>query len=239
MADDLTPRPLTEREQSIWDLKNTNQFTHKQIGDRLGLKKGTIDAAIHGIRNKLEGKPHKEPRGEHGSAWGALDKARPEQWAELFDGLTDPLSSIVQAARDAGVCVETARALAKKLESGVFAAAAMQVEAVKTEVLSDAATFWADKILNSITQEDINDASLYQKVIAFAALVDKHLLLSGRPTEIIQIQDYTDVVQELRDVMDIVESRDMTIEINPADPTGIPELSPSVLYSPHAERPNG
>ncbi len=238
MEDAPEPRPLTEREQAIWDLKELGNLTHKQIGEQLGLSTGNIDQTLHKIRNKQEGKPGNTPRGGHGKAWSALDKTRPDEWAQLFDSLTNPMTkSVAQAARESGVSVEAAKALAKKLETGVMAPVAMQVAAVKTEVLRDAASGWADRILNSITKEDIEDASLYQKVIAFAALVDKTLLLSGRPTEIIQIQDYDNVVQELRDIMEVVEYREMTIDVSPVDPTGIPTVSSAVPYNPHAERP--
>jgi hypothetical protein len=194
---------------------------------------------LYRARNKLEGKHPKEPRGKHGKAWYALDKNRPDDWANLADKLTDPLArSVAESARETGVCAEAARALAKKLESGPLAQVAQDITEVKSERLRNLAAFQAERILGAITDEDIQNAKLRDKAVSAAVIVDKYLLLSNRPTEIVRIEDHRGLADLMKAMLEVAEHRGMEIEINPADPTARPAIGPAAPYNPHADRPN-
>ena len=238
MTDPVTPLPLTEREQKIWDLKELGGLTHLQIGEQLGLSKSNIDDALHNIRNKLEGKHYKEPRGKGGKAWCALDKTRPDEWAQLVDELTNPIAkNFVEMARETGINVRAVGALAKKLEAGVLAPVAQEITAVKTERLQDLTSYNAGRVLEAVTDEDIAAASLRDKAIASAVWIDKGLLLAGRPTEIIEVRDGLVLKDLMKMMTEVTDHRGIEIEVNPADPTSRPTHTLGDPYNPHADRP--
>lgn len=165
-----------------------------------------------------------------GQALVAARTTTPEQQAALLDRSTDPLEkSIAQIGREEGLSADTARAVMARLrvKHPMFARA---VGEVRKSELKDKFLWQADRILEAITDEDIAQARLKDKMLTAAIAVDKSLLLDGQPTEIIS-------VKELANLDDL--SLRLVKELDRRGLVAVPdEASQTVIVMPDSEAGN-
>ena len=226
----VKPLPLSTREKEVWFLFNDHGLTGTQVGERLGITKGAVDKVLHGIRNKLEGKDPKEPRGKYGKAWSGVDKTRPDSFGNAVAELTSPDKiNVAEIARQANINITGAAvaALQTRVDSGDLAPIGDAIREVKTERLSKLYGHNAERILNSITDADIDDAKLRDKAIAAAVLTDKKLLLDGKPTQRVAIEDTREIGELVKRLHEVMSYRGIEIEVNPAEPLERPILGPA------------
>jgi hypothetical protein len=88
----------------------------------------------------------------------------------------------------------------------------------------------ARDIVVSINDEDIDKASLQQKAVSSGILLDKSLLLSGEPTEILAAN-----VGVLMDVVDAIRERKASEQERYQRAMGLPHLPPVIEAVPPAE----
>jgi len=242
--DEKTPQTqsLTPREKQVWALFHDEGLPASEVGRRLGIAKGTVDRFLHSVRNKLEGKPYRAPRGEHGKSWSGVDKTRPEEWGKAVDALTGAdIPNIVELARQAeitNITPDALRALQKRLDSGDLAPIQQAIQPIKNERLSAITAQKAERIINSITDADIDNAKLRDKAIASAVLIDKHLLLEGKPTSRIEISDTRQIGELMQRLVKVMQHRGMEVEINPAQPFDRPAIGPPRSRYDHHELPS-
>ena len=123
-------------------------------------------------------------------------KAEPDKVAAFIEAVSVPTNrSVAKAAKSSGLPEPAARALEKRL-STEYLPLKLAVEEVKTSELLGLVSDRARRVLDAVSQEDIERATLRDKAIAFGIFVEKRQLLSGEPTHLISIQErgHLDVV---------------------------------------------
>lgn len=130
---------------------------------------------------------------------------------------TDPLvANFARAARECGLNKDLARRIKERLQKELLPVG-MAVKEAKTSVLLNLTADRARRIIESVTQSDIDDASLRDKAVAFGILVEKRQLLSGEPTHLIGIQDRRHLGDLTKALMLEAQRRGITIDTSPID----------------------
>ena len=155
----------------------------KEIGGRLGISQTYAHQVYHRACEKLE-KAKLDPSAPNVGGENALERQDPEKAAEVMDALTDPFRrSIAQVARECGVSYDVARRLERRLATQFLPLERAVGEVKRTELRE----FFAQcdwRILARVTDEDIEKASLRDKMVAAGIAIDKMMALDDEPTEI-------------------------------------------------------
>ena len=108
----------------------------------------------------------------------------------------------------------TAHAVIKRLETRYLPLKA-NIEDVKTETLLGLVSTNARRVLERVSDEDIDRASLKDKAIAAGIYVDKRQLLSGQPTAILswEERDHRDKLWDA--VLREAQRRGYIVDVNP------------------------
>jgi hypothetical protein len=151
----------------------------------------------------------------------------PEQKTELTDGQTEVFKlkeegkSWDEIAMLRGTSVASARAIyfqgkttIKKIEAGEkeLTKDGVRVKPLSLGEMADACDTKAGEILQLMTKESIQKATLAQKAQAFGVLIEKGRLLRGESTQIITHDDRRTLKDMLPALMKEVEKRGLTLE---------------------------
>ncbi len=137
--------------------------------------------------------------------------------AEAIVIASDPgVSNFARAARESGLSVNMANKIKKKLDRDLLPVK-LAVREVKTSQLLGLTADRAQRILEGITQEDIDKAGLRDKAVAAAIFIEKRQLLSGEPTHLIGVQDRRHLGDLTKALMIEAQRRGITIDVSPVD----------------------
>ncbi len=209
---------LTPRQQQVYDLRHSADppLAFKEIGRRLGICHSTAHEAYRRACEKLE-KAKLDPWAPNVGGHNALERQDPEKAAEVMDGLTDPFRrSIAQVARDCGVSDDVAQRLERMLSTQFLPLQRAVGEVKRTELRElFSQTDW--RILTRVTDQDIEKASLRDKMIAAGIAIDKMNVLDREPTEVYSVAELQNL-DELSAAL-LAEMKRRGIAIDP-EPTG-------------------
>ncbi len=146
-----------------------------------------------------------------------LEQTDRDDVAEAIVVASDPgITNFNRAARESGLNPNLANKIKKKLDRELLPVK-LAVQEVKTSQLLGLTADRAWRILDSISQKDIDDAKLRDKAVAAAILLEKRQLLSGEPTHLIGVQDRRHLGDLTKALMLEAQRRGITIDTSPID----------------------
>ena len=169
---------LTARQREIYELRTADPpVPYKEISARLGIGVETIRTTYKTAVKKLkraEDSPNKVRVVKNSGR--RIEAKRPEDVAKFMDKITDPgLRSIIQAGRDCKLSDGVVYELMKRLETE-YQPVHRELQRVKTDTLVREFENLGLRALRSIKDEDIEQASAYQRAVIAAISVDKREL---------------------------------------------------------------
>jgi hypothetical protein len=186
---------LTRGERRVW-LARKRGRSWEQIA---GANTNAARSRWKNARQKLEKAYLKEER-------------KAEQEATLLAELTNPeRRTLAEIATEAGVHPSTTSRMASKLDREYvnLQVAEKDFQKGKLKLLYG---HTAQRILENVTQEDIENASLRDKLVAAAVATDKHLLLDGQPTEILSVKEMSGLDELAKMLVQEIARRGQSIE---------------------------
>ena len=137
--------------------------------------------------------------------------------AEAIVVASDPgITNFNRAVRQTGLSPSMAKKIKGRLDRDLLPVK-LAVEEVKTSQLLALTADRAQRILSSISQEDIDKAGLRDKAVAAAIFIEKRQLLSGEPTHLIGVQDRRHLGDLTKALMLEAQRRGITIDVSPID----------------------
>jgi len=195
---------LTAKQQVIYDaLEADHTLTYAALGTRLKQSQVTVRKSYMRSCEKQRHEPTRRvPKGGEYDAPPALkrhvnrrlgrmaiSKRPPEEQAEAMFAAMDPMMrSIKEAATEAGVSSAVMGKFMKLLQ-GELRSVQSEVTEIRMDKLQKLFGGKLERVVDSINQEDIDNASLKDKAIAAGILTEKWLLLRGQPTQILAIEE--------------------------------------------------
>lgn len=147
----------------------------------------------------------------------SIEESRPDDVAEAIMITGNPLiDNFSRAARECGLNHSLIKKIRKKLEMELLPVK-LAVEEAKTQQLLSLTADRARRVIESVTQENIDEASLRDKAVAFGILVEKRQLLSGEPTHLIGIQDRRHLSELTQKMVLEAQRRGIVIDVSPVD----------------------
>lgn len=198
---------LTDRERRIWTQRKQGKRWVEIDPDRGG---EAARSTFNHAQSKLE------------RLWLQADKE-----ARTLEAISTPEArSILAIAEEEGVNPGAAKQLARKADRHYVNLEAAEKE-VQKSTLRNLYGHTSLRILESITQKDIEDASLRDKLVAAAISTDKALLLDGQPTEVYSIKELASLDELSQALMG--ELRRRGLEVDPVAVTarvGVIDVEP-------------
>ncbi len=140
-------------------------------------------------------------------------KASPAKMLDAVLALSDPeLESLAAAAKSAGIKGASLKRLLNQLETAPRPII-RELREVRTDHLARMAGTAAEEIISRVDVADIEAANLKDKILAYAILVDKKLLLEGKPTQRVAIDDIPLLDSLVKAFLKDVPNRGMEITI--------------------------
>jgi len=257
---------FTDREREIYDLRHSTkpEMPFEAMGKALGITKGSAHSMYHKIVRKMEraqmspeevvekrrlkkarnGKrarlkfddPDKSPPEAQNTGTPSFEKRDPQTAAAVLDEVSHALRpSMAAIGRKYGVPIDLLNRFMERVDRQ-YRALVEEVKAPRLQELVDLTGARARAVLQSITPEDIESASLRDKAVAISILVEKHLLLEGRPTQIIENrEDDQNLDRVIGFVLEEANRRGITFDLDPTTGAINPiRDDPSQSYGPGA-----
>ena len=160
----------------------------------------------------------KEPEPKHPKVRSdAVEVKKPELVSDAIDLASDPFETVAAMARKLELPKDTTKAFLKRLKTR-YGPLVGEAKAVKTEVLRDLFSVNAHRVLQAVSDEDIEKAGLKDKAIASGIYTEKYRLLSGLATQNISIEARAYVMEELAPMIyREMQRRGLTQVVNPED----------------------
>lgn len=158
----------------------------------------------------------REGRAPGGTMLPVLE-TKPEEIAEVVAIVADPLiDNFSRAVRETGISPTLAKKIKGKLDRELLPLK-LAVKETKTSQLLELTADRARRILDSISQEDIDKAGLRDKAVAAAIFIEKRQLLSGEPTHLIGVQDRRELGDLMKAMLLEAQRRGIAIDVSPVD----------------------
>lgn len=121
------------------------------------------------------------------------EEARADRIGEVLESLADPEDerTVAQIAKTLGLSPSYVEHLRHRVQRR-FVPLLRALEDIRTRDLSDLSKYNAWRLGSSIatmTDEELSKIPARDRAIAFGIFIDKHLLLEGRPTEILSVKE--------------------------------------------------
>ena len=220
---------LTEREIEVVRLRDEEKLVWREIAERLGTAKGSVNASYRQAMAKIDRSENPENYPTKPPGQGHLSEVkRPEQTAAVLDAATDPFMTIKRAAEECGFPKRTLTALMRRMKTryGPLNDAIREVK--KTElvkILDDKAL----RCLEYIDDFSMGAASLQNLAVSTGILIDKSQLLQGAPTTITRIEDVKKLDELAEMLNDELQRRGKLIDVTPEKlPNPPPQEVPGV-----------
>ena len=194
---------LTDRETEIVQLRDTEGLSWRQIADRVGTTRSSVNSSYRAAKRKATALP--KPRAS------ATEVARPEEAAALIDAATSPFATVLQAARACGFPPTTARRIMQRLEAR-YAPLNDAIQKVKREELIALFEDRAQRCLFYMDDFSMAGAGLKDLAISAGIMTDKARLLKGEPTAIYSHKDMKKLDELGAAIMKEMQRRGITIE---------------------------
>jgi len=236
---------LTPRQQEVYDaLQSDNRLSYTKLAHKLGVHKTTVRHAYIAACKKMGHEPINRILGTSGNerkmAPGAAriidtrlsrmaisKRSHEDQARAMFSAMDPMMRTIKEAAEEAGV---SAPVMSKLMDimHGELGTVNKELSEVRLDKLKGTFGRKLEKVVESISDDDIENASLKDKAIAAGILTEKWLLLRGQPTQILQVEER----RRLDEIVPVLEAeaRRRLIDLNRDPVTG--------TYSPVSERDN-
>ena len=169
---------LPAQQARIWELKRAGK-TNKEIAAAVDCSENVVRKQLTTIYRKLGIKGGRDDLSKR----SLTEVRQPEQAAALIDAATDPFANIVDAIRASGLPESTGQALLRRLRAK-FHLAGDQIRAIKT---ADMIRLLEEKIhlgFQFLDEKAAADASWRDLTVGISAMIEKHQLLSGKPTAV-------------------------------------------------------
>ena len=218
---------LTPRQQEIVDLRHSQDppLSWNEIARRLESTKPNVSSIYCKAMARLK---QSEPKYRKVRA-DAVEMKKPELVADAIDVASDPFETVAAMARKLEMPKTTLKALLKRLEDR-YGPVISEAGGVKTEVLKDLFTTNAYRVLQAVSDTDIEKAGLRDKAVASGIYVDKLQLLSGLPTHNISIEARANIIENIAPMIyREMERRGLTQVVDPED--GSVRIEPLHGYS--------
>lgn len=223
------PDKLTARQKQVYQLRHSTDppMPFSRMGEQLGMTKGGVNHIYlktcrkmvrMGEKLEFDGKadqPVPEARKTRGKRQ-TLEHVRPEIAAALLDESSHALRpSLVSLGRKYGVPVGVVSGFMDRIDRQ-YHALIEEVRKPRLEELTNLTGARARTILQSITPEDLEQANLRDKAFAASILVEKHLLLEGRPTQIVETREEDQALDKVIGwVLEESQRRGITFDLDP------------------------
>lgn len=197
----------TERQLEAYNLRHSQKplMSFDRIADKMGVTTTNAKRLCAKADSKLKAMP-----GDHRVRTPAAptppmpiaQKAAtedPQAFAGAFDALSTDLAPNYDAiAKECGIPEAAVKAIAARMKTQYWPLA-RAIGTVRTEELVDVLNHNAWRILSSITEDVILDASLRDRAVSAAVMIDKARLLENKPTQVLSIEDN----RNLNDLIDV------------------------------------
>lgn len=164
-------------------------------------------------------KPGESPKGVPPAE--TIDSEYANKLVDVLDALADPdprtSKSVAQIARDLGLTPRVAGRIVEKIR-GRYVPLLRAAEDVKTRDLGNLAKYNAWRLGTSVagmTDDELKAVPFQQRALAFGIFTDKHLLLDGKPTEILSVQQLEGLDDLARMLMAEARRRGVEVSIDP------------------------
>lgn len=203
---------LTERERQVWDCRH-DVSPPKSIDDtaaELGFTPGTVRSIYHHARERLGLVSYSQER-----TGNLLESRNPEGASLALEEFATPNGkSVARIAEDLDLPHSTAKALARRLQRD-YVSLDRPLGEVKREELRDLFAHTSHRVLVKVTDDDIEKASLKDKLIAASIGVQNFQLLDGEPTEIYSVPELENLDKLAEALLHEVARRKMTATTDP------------------------
>lgn len=226
------PSELPEKLRETFRLYEEEKLDRFEIADRMEVSPKTVENRLSQARKRLGITAPKARRQLYRSATEVTDpdKAIKAILWMLENGFGDNTRGMEQLAVSLGLPKTTVQKLLQRWQRK-FLPLTLELRRVSADTLVKKAEQRVDQILDSISQRDLEKASLRDKAIAVGVLVDKARLLAGEATTIVTVETRKKVDELLPVAMKQLEARGYAIEYV----DGKPRITRDV--TPRAEAP--
>lgn len=212
---------LSPRQREAWKLHVAGSKA-PQIAEKLGVSDSRAYELVATTRNKLGIPPSGRGRPWKGGKRAHRRRAkRHERSTQRELQVATATSPVVETIRDlmleAGVATEVSQQVVDRLAdldlAGSRVTTKLRDASVKdlTKLVGDRAL----RIIESVDDDAIADAKLRDRMVSFGILVDKHQLLSGQPTQRMDITDRRKMDEVVKLFMAEARRRGLEVEGEP------------------------
>lgn len=230
----MAGKPLTEKQRQIYTLLERNpDETFASVAQRMGVNRATVrEHYLAACKKKgVDPTPRLKPDGsqvgiEFGKmknkslnkrlAKSSISRLDEERQAKALMAATDPtLATIKAAAEEAGVSPgvmsKFMTLLSQELGSTQTAIKEARIDNVKKLFGST-----VERILGKVTEEDIENASLRDKMVAAGIATEKWLLMRGQPTQILAVEERMKLDEIAPAILKELERRGVDLILDPS-----------------------
>lgn len=206
-------RPLTEKQQTVYDLHEKEGKSFREIAAMLGRGETTISECYKVACQKLAG-GRVENKGQQ-----PIESTLPaERAAELIDKVTDPFARLVDVAKECGIRPSVVEGLAKRMRTR-YQGVASEMRAVKTKELVHKLDERINHAIGYMDDYIMGEASFRDLAMGTAQLIEKRQLLKGEPTQIISVDERRTLNELVPLLVREAQRRGITIEGESRDVT--------------------
>lgn len=214
----LVPAKLTPREEEIFHLRATTKLSFKECAKRMGLPgKQNASQLWKRARDKMQGRLTGAGFGRSDvPSSNAIEVYDPDRAAAFMDEALAPGGANIAAlARKHGIPKSTATKIVRRFRTRYMPLTG-GIEKQQTELLRDLCGTRARQLLEAFTPYDMATASARDKSVSIGILVEKTLLLDGKPTEIRASEDRLQLDVVVKMVAQEAVRRGIDIDVNPS-----------------------
>lgn len=208
-------RPLTEKQQTVLDLRDREGKSFTEIAAMLGRGATTITETYRVAKQKQLGMGIGEalPRTvEH--------RLPAEQSAALIDKVTDPFVRLTEVAKECGLRPSVVEGLARRLRTRMQGVSA-EMRAVKTKELVHKLDERINHAIGYMDDYIMGEASFRDLALGTAQLIEKRQLLKGEPTQIVSLDERRSLNELVPLLVKEAARRGITIEGEAKDVTPV------------------
>ena len=192
---------LTDKQKVIVRLRDKENLSWGEIAKRVGSSKGAAHSAYAKAQEKLLNKS--DPR--------SIESREPETAAVLVDAVTDPFTTITQAALQCGFPRTTVQRLVQRLRSQ-YAPLNEAMIAFKAEELVAKLKDVQWRILEHMDDLAMGGASLKELAISFGVVTDKLEFLEAKPAPMMMPAKRFEMDELARVLFNEMKRRGLTLE---------------------------
>jgi DNA-binding CsgD family transcriptional regulator len=206
----------TDRENEIIRLRDDEKLSWREIAERLGTSKGSVNSSYRNAKAKAD-----RPTQTHATA---IEVSKPKETAKALDAATDPFATVREAARKCGFPQSTLNQFMKRLESR-YAPFSDAIRKVKNDEMVTLLEDRAWRAVEYIDDYAMAGASVKDLAITAGVMIDKARLLKDQPTQILSMEQRKNINELMPALLAEVERRGMVIDVDPV--TGETKLEKS------------